>query len=225
MNHGSEILPMPLQNRVTPFGDIITTPDRGMFTGNRGILHNDHQQLIKNYTLKAWITCRLNYRNIKREVMKGRKWTELFFLDEASAFAAGHRPCAFCRNEAYKLFKKIWLAENHSFFVIENESVKTIDNILHLERMTSDRKKKTHPYQLHELPDGTIFARTEEINADYRKAYLWYGKKAWLWNSFGYSKPEIPLLDEMVNALTPPSIVRCFRNGYQPVLHHSLHDY
>jgi len=216
---------MPLQNRVNPFGKIIATPDRGMFTGNRGILHNDHQQLIKDYTLKAWITCTLNYKNVKREVMKGRKWTELFFLDEATAFAAGHRPCAFCRNETYKHFKKIWLAENQSFFVVENDSVKTIDNILHLERMTSDRKKKTHPYKLSELPDGSFFARTEEINEQLYNAYLWYNGKTWQWNSSGYSMPETPKLNETVNALTPPSIIRCFRNGYQPVLHHSLHDY
>lgn len=215
---------MPLQNRVTPFGEIIVSPDRGMFTGNRGILHNEHQQLIKNYTLKAWITCTLTYKNVKREVMKGRKWTELFFLDEATAFAAGHRPCAFCRNAAYKQFKKIWLEENQSFINIEDDSVKTIDKILHQERIGSDRKKKTHPHKLIDLPDGTMFIRPGENTTPVLNAYLWYRKKAWQWNSFGYSEPEL-IEDEIVNTLTPPSIVRCFKSGYQPVLHHSLHDY
>ena len=215
---------MPLQNRVTPFGEIIVSPDRGMFTGNRGILHDDHQQLIKNYTLKAWITCTLTYKNVKREVMKGRKWTELFFLDEATAFAAGHRPCAFCRNPAYKQFKKIWLKENHSFFNFEDDSVKTIDNILHQERINSDRKKKMHSHKLIDLPDGTIFVRTGENMEPVLNAYLWHRKKAWQWNSFGYSAPEHQIEDEIVNTLTPPSIIRCFRGGYHPVLHYSLHD-
>lgn len=215
---------MPLQNRVTPFGSIIAAPDRGMFTGNRGIIHNDHQQVIKNYTLKAWITCSLTYKNFKREVMTGRKWTELFFLDEATAFAAGHRPCAFCRNPTYKLFKKIWLKENQSSFDLVDDSVKTIDKILHDERI-SKGIKKTHPHTLVDLPNGTIFIRREEVEENNGNAYLWFEKKAWQWNNFGYSKMAYQINDKIVNTLTPPSIIRCFQSGYQPVLHHSLHGF
>ena len=91
----------PLQNRVTPTGDIIATPHRGMFTGNRGIIHDPATKtlLTKRWSSPAWITCLCEFRGWRRPVMARRSWTELFFLDEATAFAAGHRPCFFCRRD------------------------------------------------------------------------------------------------------------------------------
>jgi len=93
---------MPLQNRVTPFGDIIATPARGMFTGNRGIIHDPATRTLlrRRWTTKSWIVCACEWKGIRRDVMGGRSWTELFFLDEATALAAGHRPCFLCRREA-----------------------------------------------------------------------------------------------------------------------------
>src|SRR5512132_1459143 len=101
---------MPLQNRVTPFGDIVAIPERGLFTGNRGIIHDPATRTLLNrrWTTKAWIVCTLDWQGRRREPMAGRSWTELFFLDEATALAAGHRPCFYCRRAAAKAFRNAW---------------------------------------------------------------------------------------------------------------------
>jgi hypothetical protein len=104
---------MPLQNRVTPTGDIIATPHRGLFTGNRGIIHDPATKtLTRRWASPAWLTCVCEFRGRRRTVMGGRSWTELFFLDEATAFAAGHRPCFFCRREDAVRFRAAWEAGN-----------------------------------------------------------------------------------------------------------------
>ena len=101
---------MPLQNRVTPTGDIIATAHRGLFTGNRGIIHDPATKTLlkKRWSSPAWITCVCEFRGWRRKVMGGRSWTELFFLDEATAFAAGHRPCFFCRRDDANRFRAAW---------------------------------------------------------------------------------------------------------------------
>ena len=101
---------MPLQNRVTPTGDVIATAHRGMFTGNRGIIHDPATKTLlkKRWSSPAWITCVCEFRGWRRKVMGGRSWTELFFLDEATAFAAGHRPCFFCRRDDANRFRAAW---------------------------------------------------------------------------------------------------------------------
>src|SRR5688500_15168681 len=97
---------MPLQNRVTPFGEIEAAPARGLFMGNRGILHDANQQLGRaRWRHKSWVTCLLSFKDRRREVMAPRRYTELFFCDEAVALAAGHRPCAECRREDYERFR------------------------------------------------------------------------------------------------------------------------
>src|SRR6476620_12262288 len=85
----------PLQNRVTPFGDVVAIAQRGLFIGNRGIIHDPATKTLlgRRWTTKAWLVCVLDYKGRRRELMGGRSWTELFFLDEAVALAAGHRPC------------------------------------------------------------------------------------------------------------------------------------
>jgi hypothetical protein len=105
---------MPLQNRVTPLGEIIATPHRGLFTGNRGIIHDPATKTLlnKRWSSPAWLTCVCEFRGRWREVMGGRSWTELFFLDEATAFAAGHRPCFYCRREDANRFRAAWEAGN-----------------------------------------------------------------------------------------------------------------
>ena len=98
----------PLQNRVTPLGDIIATPHRGMFTGNRGIIHDPRTKtLTRRWASRAWLTCVREFRGRRRQVMGGRSWTELFFLDEATAFSAGHRPCFFCRRQDANRFRRL----------------------------------------------------------------------------------------------------------------------
>src|SRR5262249_23633771 len=122
---------MPLQNRVTPAGDIIVTPERGLFTGHRGIIHDPATRTLlkKRWSTSAWLTCVCEFRGRRREVMGGRSWTELFFLDEATAFAAGHRPCFFCRREDAKRFRSAWEAGNG----VKSLRARDIDAVLHRE--------------------------------------------------------------------------------------------
>src|SRR6202035_5660480 len=133
---------MPLQNRVTPTGDIIATPHRGIFTGNRGIIHDPATKTLlkKRWSSPAWLTCVCEFRGWRRKVMGRRSWTELFFLDEATAFAAGHRPCFFCRREDAKRFRAAWEAGNG----VIGLSAKAMDQVLHAERLERG-KKRLHP--------------------------------------------------------------------------------
>src|ERR1700761_3400486 len=104
-----------LRNRVTPQGDIIKTPARGAWMGNRGVIHDEHKQIRRSFKLKAWITCLLQFKGRHREVMTPGRWTELFFFDEATAFSAGHRPCGECRRHDYRRFKAAWLEGNPQY--------------------------------------------------------------------------------------------------------------
>src|SRR5215831_18324174 len=100
----------PLQNRVTPFGDVVAIPQRGLYIGNRGIIHDPATKTLlgRRWTTKAWLFCVLDYKGRRRELMGGHSWTELFFLDEAVALAAGHRPCFFCRRGDAQAFRAAW---------------------------------------------------------------------------------------------------------------------
>jgi hypothetical protein len=202
---------MPLQNRVTPTGEIIATPHRGLFTGNRGIIHDPATKtlLTRRWAGKAWITCVCEFRGRRREVMGGRSWTELFFLDEATAFAAGHRPCFFCRREDAVRFRAAWEEGNG----VGNLRATEIDAVLHRERL-ANRKKRLHalPMRLEELPDGATVQEGTE-------SYLVAQGRAWLWSPAGYRKASNAIEDAML--LTPPSTLRAFRAGYRPVLHPS----
>src|SRR3989475_7713436 len=147
---------MPLQNRVTPLGDIIATPHRGIFTGNRGIIHDPATKaLTRRWASQVWLTCVCEFKGRRRQMMGGRSWTELFFLDEATALAAGHRPCFFCRRERANAFRAAWAEGNHSALPRAAE----IDAALHRERL-SGRNKRLHalPAPPAELPDGTMIA-------------------------------------------------------------------
>src|SRR3954470_6686945 len=125
---------MPLQNRVTPSGDIVADPHRGLFTGNRGIIHDPLTKTLlkKRWASPAWLTCVCEFRGRRRQVMGGRSWTELFFLDEATALAAGHRPCFFCRREAANRFRAAWERGNG---VAPPVLARDIDAVLHRERL------------------------------------------------------------------------------------------
>jgi hypothetical protein len=203
---------MPLQNRVTPFGEIVATPHRGRFTGNRGIIHDPATRTLLNrrWSSKAWITCVCEFKGRRRKVMGGRSWTELFFLDEATAFAAGHRPCFYCRRADAVAFRDAW-GEGSSH---TEPYAKEIDEILHRERL-DHRVKSLHalPAPLRELPDGTMIAVGE-------KSYLIADGEPWLWSFTGYSRASEPL--EGARLLTPPSIVNAFRAGYRPDIHASV---
>ena len=133
---------MPLQNCVTPFGDIVAVPERGLFTGNRGIIHDPATRtlLARRWTSRSWIICSCDYKGVRREVMARRSWTELFFLDEATALAAGHRPCFLCRREAARAFRRAWAEGNGG----PPPYAADIDRVLHRERLDG-RRKRLHP--------------------------------------------------------------------------------
>jgi hypothetical protein len=200
---------MPLQNRVTPFGEIVADPHRGLFTGNRGIIHDPATKTLlkKRWSSPAWLTCVCEFRGRRRKVMGGRSWTELFFLDEATAFAAGHRPCFYCRRDDANRFRAAWEPGNGVADVLALQ----IDAVLHRERLDRGGKRlHALPMRLDRLPDGTMVASGEA-------SYLIAQGRALQWSPAGYRAPSAPINDAML--LTPPSTVRAFSAGYRPVLH------
>jgi hypothetical protein len=202
---------MPLQNRVTPTGDIIATPHRGLFTGNRGIIHDPATKTLlrKRWANPAWLTCVCEFRGRRRKVMGGRSWTELFFLDEATAFAAGHRPCFYCRRDDAIRFRAAWEQGNRVANILAPE----IDAVLHRQRLERGRKR-LHPLPspLQALPDGAM------VQAG-RESYLVLKGKALQWSFEGYSRAAVDAPSTML--LTPPSTLRALGAGYRPVLHPS----
>jgi hypothetical protein len=204
---------MPLQNRVTPTGDIIATAHRGMFTGNRGIIHDPATRtLTRRWASKTWLTCVCEFKGRRRAVMGGRSWTELFFLDEATAFAAGHRPCFFCRREDANRFRAAWEVGNGVANVLAGE----IDAVLHRERLSADNKR-LHPLPapIEQLPKGAMVQEAGE-------SYLIVQGRALLWSTAGYR--EAPNPPQAAMLLTPPSTLRALVAGYRPVLHESARE-
>ena len=201
---------MPLQNRVTPTGDIIATPHRGLFTGNRGIIHDPKTKtLTRRWAGTAWLTCVCEFRGRRREVMGGRSWTELFFLDEATAFAAGHRPCFFCRRDDANRFRAAWEEGNGVSGVLAPE----IDAVLHRERLDRGQKRlHALPAPAERLPDGAMVALDGE-------SYLIAKGRALKWSPAGYREARTALAGAKL--LTPPSTLRALGAGYRPVLHPS----
>lgn len=204
---------MPLQNRVTPFGDIVAISQRGLFTGNRGIIHVPATKRLltrRRWATKAWLVCVLDYKGRHREVMGGRSWTELFFLDEAVALGAGHRPCFYCRRAAAEAFRSAWAFGRGEAV----PSAPEMDAVLHGERLDHGRKR------LHallspaaDLPDGTVIAAAGE-------AYTVAHGCAFRWTPDGYDRAvKIPRASALV---TPPSTLGALRAGYRPVLHPSI---
>jgi hypothetical protein len=202
---------MPLQNRVTPSGDIIATPHRGMFTGNRGIIHDPATKTLLNrrWASRAWLTCVCDYKGRRRDVMGGRSWTELFFLDEATALAAGHRPCFFCRREDANRFRAACEWGNGVARVRADD----IDAVLHRERLDG-RKKRLHPLPapIGQLPDGAMVT----LDGD---SYLVANGRLLRWSFDGYHRSDANAGTAML--LTPPSTLRALTSGYRPVLHPS----
>jgi hypothetical protein len=201
---------MPLQNRVTPTGDIIATPHRGMFTGNRGIIHDPATRtLTRRWASKTWLTCVCEFRGRRRAVMGGRSWTELFFLDEATALSAGHRPCFFCRRDDALKFRAAWERGNGAGGLLAPE----IDAVLHRERLAGGRKRlHAPPMRWEKLPDGAMVQSGTE-------SYLIARGRALQWSFAGYRVAETTIKDPML--LTPPSTLRALSAGYRPVLHPS----
>ena len=198
-----------LQNRVDPWGNIIKTTARGAWMGNRGLLHDESQTIRRPFKLKAWITCVLQFKGRHRKVMSPNLYTELFFFDEATSFAAGHRPCFECRREDAKRFKSFWLKGNPEYGFNEDTPIGEIDKILHRERINKRGEKVIHEEMLRDLPDGCFI----ELNG---KAYLLANGKVFPWSPSGYDKGEPLPAEQYIKVLTPRSSVNAIRAGYLP---------
>jgi hypothetical protein len=204
---------MRRQNRVTPFGTIVRPPDgspaRGDFLGNRGCLHDAHGQLRgRPWRTRAWITCRLAFKGRRRALMQPGRWTELFFLDEATAFAAGHRPCGECRWHDYQRFRASWPE-------LAGQPVAAVDAVLHAERVDRAGRQIVRPMAAAELPDGTLVARETAPGAPLLK----WGDRLYAWSLDGYGPPGP--LPASVLALTPPALIAVLRRGYRLAIHAS----
>ena len=174
---------MPLQNRVMPTGEIIASPARGTLMGNRGIIHDFETKTLleRRWQHQAWVCCRLEFKGFQHPIMGRGRYTELFFLDEATALAAGHRPCAYCRRADFKAFKLAWLrgkgADPERFVVMTS-----IDRELHHERVTRTRLQVRHRALLETLPAGAMISDLTDI-------YLAWGNKLFPWRESHYETP------------------------------------
>lgn len=207
---------MPKQNRVTPWGEIIATTARWTLMGNRGCLHDSQGNLRRAYQGKRWIICLLDFKNRQRTVMTPGQYTELFFLDEATALAAGHRPCAECQRERFRHFRAAWAAANPHLTGTPTPAVGVIDRVLHAERLQHTARPMLLLSQLDHLPDGTFIAPAGEDNA-----YLRWQGQLLHWSPFGYTPHSAPLTVTVATLITPPSIVRTLAAGYAAGVHAS----
>ncbi|HYZ02457.1 MAG TPA: hypothetical protein VFA92_13255 [Candidatus Binatia bacterium] len=198
----------PLRNRVTPDGDIVAVPERGLFFGNRGVLHDEERNVRRAWQVRRWITCRLRFRGRRRALLQPRRYTELFFLDEATALAAGHRPCAECRYHDYQRYRSAWAAALGGGPLPADD----LDRVLHAERVTAERTKRVHETPAADLPDGAM-ARLDGAS------WLVVGGELLAWTPGGYAERRSRPGRGVVTVLTPPSSVAVLRAGYEPVLH------
>lgn len=202
---------MPLQNRVTPSGEILVSSERGTLMGNRGCLHDAHRKIVTASKRTAWVACLLEFKGRKRPLMQPGQYTELFFLDEATALAAGHRPCAECRRHRYKEFLAAWPHR------VEGKVPRAADVDLTLKNERG-RQVRIDAGSLHVLPAGTFVQDLET-----QEYYLLHAGSAYRWSFGGYAAPRpLSQLLGQVNLITPTSTVEAYKNGYAPTVHPSV---
>jgi hypothetical protein len=205
---------MPLQNRVTPFGDLVAVSARGLFMGNRGgRFHRDDRTLgARRWTSRQWICCVTQFKE-RHGAVWGDGYTELFFLDEPTALAAGHRPCFECRRRDAVAFAKHWAAAQG---LPEVPRAPEMDRVLHAERLDG-RTKRCHALAIDTLPDGAMLTLPNEPES----AFALRGGRLLRWRPDRYgdsrSRPRVIRVD----VLTPPSILAVLKQGYSPQWHPS----
>ncbi len=204
---------MPHQNRVTPFSEVIATPERGQWYGNRGCLHDAAGRLRRDHATTRWIFCELQFKGRWRPVMTPGHYTGLFFLDEATALAAGHRPCAECMRTRYNTFRAAWAAANPGLCASARPSATALDAALHAERWRPEGGRRRYTAAVADLPRGAMVAMGDA-------AYLVWDAALWLWSPGGYARPNEAMPAE-AQVLTPPSVVRALAGGYMAQVHAS----
>lgn len=189
---------LPLRNRVNPFGEIVATRERGMFMGNRGCLHDANRQIVRHAARDAWITCLPRWPGIRRQLMRPGHYTELFFLDEATSLAAGHRPCASCRPERWRAFRLAW---QRAHDLAQAPKVAEVDAVL--------REQRGHLMPLDDQPlaDGLMVTDVARSGV-----WMWRGGQWWRWSFAGYETSSIP--SGPLKQMTPPAIVVTLLAGY-----------
>lgn len=199
---------MPLPNRLDPFGNLFATPARGTLMGNRGgRFHDDKRRLgTRRWVSKQWICCKLDFNGRHRKVW-GEGYTELFFLDEVTAFAAGHRPCFECRRKDAELFASLFSDKRR------RASAPDMDELLHRERLDG-KSNRLYRRDIDDLPDGAIVA----LNGD---AFALHAKRLLRWTPWGYSDARPRPRKRDVDILTPPAVLAVLSRGYQPLWHKS----
>ncbi len=208
---------MARRNRVTPFGEVVATPERGTLMGNRGVLHDAEGRIRRPWQVRRWLICRLEFKSRRRTIMAPDRYTELFFLDEATGLAAGHRPCFECRRHRFLAFRAAWAAAIAPADRPEAIRASTIDDCLHAERLGEARSKRTFTANIDRLPDGVLVV----LSGPGRPAYLIWADELLVWSPGGYVGRQPRPVGEVVAVLTPESTVRAIRQGYAPEVHPS----
>ncbi len=212
---------MPHQNRVTPFGTIIADAARGTLMGNRGCLHNHRQEIVRAYQEQRWIICLLAFKDRKQAIMYPNRYTQLFFLDEATALAAGHRPCAECQRDWFVLFRQHWAATHPGMTEGQQPGADSIDAALHAERVTRTSTparmiRNTYEAPLGDLPFGTMVQLPHDATP-----YLVHHTALRPWSITGYGAARPRPADALVTVVTPRAIVATLAAGYCPTVHDS----
>lgn len=199
---------MPRQNRVTPLAQVIATPQRGLVYGNRGCLHDDQGVIRRAYATRRWIACQLEFRGRRRgRLMAPGRYTELFFLDEVTALAAGHRPCAECRRPDYNRLVDAW-ASLHP----DQHGADAIDLQLHAERLDHrTRRRRLHDARYRDLPDGTFVLEHDRPHLIMRSRLL-------AWSPGGYTDASRRPARGQATLITPPSLVALLAGGWEPLV-------
>jgi hypothetical protein len=208
---------MARRNRVTPFGEIVAVPERGRFFGNRGVLHDREGRIRRPWKVRRWLICVLEFRGRHRVVMAPDRYTGLFFLDEATGLAAGHRTCAECRRARFIAFRDAWASGNGERPQGDAIRAATIDDRLQEERVGPDRTRRTFRGSIDELPDG-VFVSPDGRDGE---AFLIRGDELLLWSPGGYTGRRPMPRGREVKVLTPSSTIRAIRGGYEPEVHPS----
>ncbi len=210
---------MPRPNRVDPFGSLIITPARGTLMGNRGRLHDAEGRIGgRQWSTRAWIACRLEFKGRHRTIMAPGRYTELFFLDEATALAAGHRPCGECRRDDYRRFRGAFEAGDSRLELSAHDDVSALDRLLHRERLSRPpwSAAPAPAVLLDDLPDGAMVTRD-----DLPGAWLVWQGRLLRWTPFGYDSALPRMPDIAMRLITPLSIVAAIKAGYLPTVHPS----
>ncbi len=207
---------MPRRNRVDPFGDLHAAAGRGLLTGNRGCLVDDHGEVVRHHSSVLWIACRTEFRGWRHPLAAPRRWTPIFFLDDAVVLAAGHRPCALCRRDDYRSYRDAVTraADSPAPLLASDLNERLAAERLHRGRgLERAADRRTWIAAVDDLPAATV------ILDDARRPRLLVADRTLMFSFDGWVDPAPRPRHGEVVVLTPPTSVAALANGYVPLLH------